>query len=124
MDKDDPFDPAKLALTPAQKAQWASTPRKIVRRREQFVLVPWSWIEKLNGATGQTHRVALCLLYLHWKGDGRPIKLANGMLWIDGVSRQSKWRALGDLERRGLIVVERRPKRAPIVLLVGNLSHL
>ena len=33
---------------------------------------------------------------------GLPIKLASGMLKIDGVSRQSKCRALRDLERRGL----------------------
>ena len=87
------------------------------RRRQHFVRVPWSWIERLSGAIGQTCLVVLHLLYLHWKGRGEPIKLANGMLRIDGISRQSKWRALGDLERRGVIVVERRRCRSPIVRL-------
>jgi len=67
---------------------------------------------------GQTYRVALCLLHLNWKAGGKPVKFPNGMLGIDGVSRRSKWRALNDLERRGLITVERRPGRSPIVRLL------
>lgn len=119
---DDPFDIKKLALTDEQvRARLAVVPRKIQKRRQHFVQVPWVWIEKLAGAHGQTYRVALALLYLHWKGKGEPIKLANGMLEIDGVSRRSKWRALNDLEHRDLIAVERRPRRAPFVQL--NLSR-
>jgi hypothetical protein len=56
---------------------------------------------------------------LHWKDNGAPIKLANGMLEMDGINRKAKSRALSDLERRGLItVVERRPKKSPIVELI------
>jgi hypothetical protein len=99
----------------------AVTPRKIERRREHFVRVPWTWIEALSGATGQTWHLALHLLHLHWKGNGAPIKLANGMLKVDGISRASKWRALAELERRRLITVERRPKRSPNIRL--SLSH-
>jgi hypothetical protein len=58
-------------------------------------------------------------LYLHWKDNGAPIKLANGMLEMDGISRKAKSRGLSELERRGLItVVERRPKKSPIVKLI------
>ena len=122
MTNDDPYaDVRQHRLTPETLAKLAVVPRKIQRRRQHFVSVPWTWIERLSRAAGQTYLVALHLLYLHWKGRGEPIKLANGMLRIDGISRQSKWRALGDLERRGLIVVERRRRRSPIVRL--NLSH-
>ena len=83
-----------------------------------------TWYERLNGAGGQRTIVAWWLLYLHWKDHGARFKLPNGMLRFDGVSRQSKWRALNDLESRGLIVVERRPRRSPIVRLVPeNLQH-
>jgi hypothetical protein len=119
MDDDDTFDLTKFAIPEVV----VITPKKILKRRERFVQVPWSWSERLNGATGQTYRVALFLLYLHWEGKGAPIKLPNGMLQIDGVSRHSKWRALNDLERRGLISVERRPKRSPIIQLNLNLSR-
>jgi hypothetical protein len=68
-----------------------------------------------KGASGQTLLLALHLLYLHWKGKGQPIKLANGMLEYDGISRFAKWRSLRELERRGLISVECRPKRSPLI---------
>jgi uncharacterized membrane protein len=53
-----------------------------------------------------------------WKNRGAPIKLTNGMLRIEGISRRSKWRALNGLERRGLIAVERRLRRSPIIRLL------
>src|SRR6516225_9618410 len=92
-------------------------PRKLEKRRKHFVQLPWTWVEALSGASGQTWQLAAHLLYLNWKGKGAPIKLANGMLEIDGISRWSKWRALPELERRGLVVIDRRRRRSPIVTL-------
>ena len=96
----------------------AVIPRALQRRRGHFIPVPMAWFERLAGASGQTYRIALCLLYLHWRAKGQPFQLANGLLQIDGVSRFSKWRALVDLERRGLIATERRRRRSPIVRLL------
>jgi hypothetical protein len=98
-------------------------PKKIRERDKHFARFPIPWVRRLHGAVGTTWEVAAYLLHLDFMGNGRqkkrgqPIKLANGMLKIDGVSRQSKWRALADLERRGLITVERRPRRSPIIRL-------
>jgi hypothetical protein len=112
--EDDPFDLGNLRLPPDQvKLPW--TPRKITKRRDHFIQVPFEWLERLNGAGGQVYALALHLLYLHWKAKGAPVKLANGMLKIDGISRQSKWRALAELERRGLISIGRRPKKSPLI---------
>jgi hypothetical protein len=96
----------------------AVVPQKIRKRRRHFVKVPWTWVEQLEGASGQVYRVALCLLYLHWKEDSAPVKLSNVILQIDGVGRQTKWRALRVLEQRGLIVVDRHPGRSPLVRLL------
>ena len=96
----------------------AAVPKKLQRRRRHFVLVPMAWYERLAGASGQTYCVALYLLYLNWRTEGRPFQLANGLLQLDGVSRHSKWRALNELERRGLIAVERRRCRSPMVRLL------
>ena len=107
------IDPAKLAAAPV--------PTKIRKRREQFVQVPMWWIERLGEsplATGATHQVACYLCHLSWKHHGKPFKLPNGMLGNDGISRQSKWRALADLERRKLILVKRRPKKSPVIHLM------
>lgn len=117
MDDDDPYDLNKLRLDP-QKLTTPYVPTKIRQRREQFVRTPMLWKEKLGEkplATGSTHQVALHLLYLHWKNSGKSFTFANGMLKYDGISRFSKWRALADLERRGLIIIERRTRRSPIV---------
>jgi hypothetical protein len=118
---EDHFDLEKLRLPPGETPERCvvRVPRKTQKRRQHFVKVPWTWVERLRGATGQTYRMALCLLYSHWKGRGEPVKLANGMLRIDGISRQTKWRVLGDLERRGLIAIERRPQRSPIVRVLA-----
>jgi hypothetical protein len=116
---DDNHDHASRAKDRALPANGVAerwiTPRKIEKRRKQFIIVPWWWFEKLQGAHGQTYRLAHILLYLHWKGGGASIKLANGMLHIDGVPRTTKKRALAELERRGLIAVARRSRRTPLV---------
>ena len=108
----DPFD---LALSDDQVRVLTVVPRKIQKRRQQFVVLPMTWYERMRGAHGQTYRVAWYLLFLHWKTNGDPVKLANGMLAIDGVPRTSKWRALCDLERRGLIAIKRRHRKSPII---------
>jgi hypothetical protein len=123
-DDPDPYaDLKQNRLTPETQAmiERGFVPRRISKRQQHFVQVPWFWVERLPGATGHTYLVGLHLLYLHWKTHGRPVKLPNGMLKIDGVSRQSKWRALRDLEKRGLIVVECQRRKSPIVRL--KLSH-
>ena len=122
--EDDPFTDLKrcrLSDDMVVLQRRAVVPGRIQRRRRHFISVPMAWFERLIGASGQTYRIALCLLYLDWRGSGEPIQLANGLLQIDGVSRQSKWRALADLEHRGLITIERRPRRSPMITL--NPSH-
>jgi hypothetical protein len=116
--KSDPLNVDNLRFQ-AGDEQWAAVPKKIRQRRQQFVQLPWTWIERLaQSRSANTYRVALTLLYLHWKANGEPIKLANGMLAIDGVSRFAKYRALAELEQFKLIKVERRPKKSPIVTLI------
>jgi hypothetical protein len=113
---DDPFDLDRLTFRDDQiQERPASVPAKIERRRQHFIKVPWRWMEKLSSASGRTFEVALRLLYMHWKNNGQPIKLANGMLAVDGIPSQSKRRALRDLEHRGLVAVEWRDRKSPIV---------
>ena len=112
--KDD-FDPKKYRLSNDDIPVTKVTPRKVRKRREQFVQMPWTWVERLQGARGATYQVAVRLLYLAWKQKCNEVKLANGMLEFDGISRFAKYRALAALERRGLVKVERPPRKSPIV---------
>jgi hypothetical protein len=110
------LDLKSFELSPAFLS--TAKPPKPKKKRERFVCVPWSWVEKLSGARGQTLRVAIVLLHLHWKAQGRPVKLANGKLQSDGISRRAKWRALLELESLGLISIERRPKKSPVIQIL------
>jgi hypothetical protein len=113
----DDFDIKALRIDPARFAA-PHVPAKIRKRREQFVMMPMWWYEKLlskPAIAGRTILVALYLLHLDWKNHGKPFNLPNGMLKYDGVSPRSKWRALTDLERRGLIIVDRRRRKSPMV---------
>ena len=89
---------------------------KAERRRQQFVQVPLWWIDALRSAHyTSTYRVALYLLYRHWKDHGRnPIPVSNVALASVGVSRREKWRALAELERFALIEIARRPRKVPL----------
>lgn len=114
---DDPFDIEALRIPPeeADLRLRMVTPHKIRKRREHFVRIPFTWIERLDGVSGKTYSMALHLLYRNWKANGAAFKLGNDMLAIDGIGRTVKWRALAELERRGLISVEHRLKKSPII---------
>ena len=120
--KDDPFDVEGLRIDPHDSTLVgkAARPRKVKWQRK-FVRVPWAWVNRLKVSNrGVTYRLALLLLYEYWRTGGRPIQLSNAMLTGDGVTRRSKWRALLELEQFGLLKVERRPRKSPVVtLLVG-----
>jgi hypothetical protein len=89
------------------------------KKRETFIRTPFSWWEKLSGCHGQTLAVALFIIHLDWKSRGcRPVKLANGALDSYGISRRTKWRALKELESLGLITVERRVGKSPIIQIL------
>jgi hypothetical protein len=65
-----------------------------------------------------TYKLALFLIYEHWRNGGRAIRLANAALAEVGVTRRTKGQALAELERFGLIKVERRRQASPLVTLL------
>jgi len=89
------------------------------RKRRHFIKVPLLWVERLAEARHiATYRVALHLLYQNWKMGGQPVPLPNGPLIAAGIARGTKWRALSELERLGLVIVERRKRKAPRVTVL------
>lgn len=84
-------------------------------RKQGYTKVPKLWQEYLikADADAATYRVALYLLdQATWTID---VPLGNRVLAKHGVSRWGKWRALRKLRRVGLVAVEERPRRAPVV---------
>jgi hypothetical protein len=113
----DDFDLAKQAVDVPTKTV---TPRRIVKRRQSFVRVPLAASEVLaKTARDKTYPVYHHLLYESWRAGGRPVKLANGFLERVGIDRFAKKRALEQLERVGLVKVDWRDRKSPIVTVLG-----
>jgi hypothetical protein len=104
------LDPSKLEPRPK------SAPAKKAWRR-QFIKFPWAWMDQLRTARHVvTYRIALYLVYEHWRNGRRPVTLSNVAMAREGVAPGTKWRGLKELEQAGLIRIERRPRKSPIVI--------
>jgi hypothetical protein len=110
----EPFELEQLRIDPER----VTKPVKPKKWRRHFVRVPWVWVERLQTARRvSTYRLALLLVYEHWRTGARPVVLSNVFTHAEGLSRRSKWRAIAELERLGLIQVKRHQRRAPMVVL-------
>ena len=109
----------KLDLEQAAGNSAVSTRRKWERHKDQFVKVPMAWVRQLQKASGtSTYRLALYLLFCHWKNGGRANTVSNVAVAEYGISRRQKWRALTELEHLGLIHLERRGGQSPMVTVL------
>jgi hypothetical protein len=83
-----------------------------------FVKFPNHWRKLLRGASGTTYGLAIELLFLKFRNRGLPIILSNQVLGKFKVSRPTKWRAVIDLEARGVISIERRHRKSPRITVL------
>jgi hypothetical protein len=97
--------------------------KKQKKQEEDFTIITLSMLKLLNVTSVQTLRLAILILYLHWKDNGDAIKLSNTMPKEFNISRESKRRALIELERRGFITVERQSRKTPTVKLAIKSSR-
>jgi len=87
--------------------------------KEPFVKVPLWWAAEAAKATKTPKALVwLRLLHMAWKANSPTFPLPNGKLESEGVSRFAKYRALRELEAAGLVVVERRHGKSPLVSIV------
>jgi len=97
----------------------SAKPKRRGRATDPFVKMPLWWAEAAAKATGSpTTLVLVELLHRHWKTSQLTFPLPNGRLGKLGASRDVKRRVLRDLERAGLITVERPARKTPLVTLV------
>jgi hypothetical protein len=116
----DPIDMEALQIDPADPALVPRSAGKTRKKKweRKFISFPWSWLEHLRASRGATYRVALLLVYEHWRTGGRVIKLTNIMAAEVGVSPDAKIRAVDDLEQAGLVKAERRPNKSPLITVL------
>jgi hypothetical protein len=91
-------------------------PKTRRQKVDPFAKVPLRWATAAAKAT-RTPKALVWVLLLHevWKTKGAPFPLSNERLSRYGVTRETKRRALAEMEAAGLITVERRRGRAPVV---------
>jgi hypothetical protein len=88
------------------------------RKTEQFVTVPLWWAKDAAKAT-RTPKALVCihLLYAQWEAKRATFPFPANRLTRAGVSRSTRRRALCELAAAGLIIVERRHGRPPLVTI-------
>jgi hypothetical protein len=95
--------------------------KKAYQRKEPlFTKVPRAWAVALAGARHvKTYPLAIHLLNLAWKSEEQTgLTLANGALAELGVTRWHKWAGLHELEALGLISIDRRIRKSPLIQLL------
>jgi hypothetical protein len=99
---------------------YARAPAKRKRSKESFIQVPLDRVAAAAKATnGRKMLVWLLILHRCWKENKRTVPVTNELVGKYGISSKAKTRALQQLERAGLITVEWRGRRNPIVTKIG-----
>ena len=97
----------------------APVKRKTKKWQRRFVSVPWVWANQLKTCDrAATFKLALLLLYEHWRSNGSWVRLTNALAATMDILPEAKRRALADLERRGLVSVERGSRETPVVTVL------
>ena len=113
----DDLDVEKLRVDPEFEQQARKSKRKGWQRL--CTVVPRAWeLRLLEAKRVSTYRLAIELLYLHWYNNGKPVTVSSKVAQAAKISVRSKWEALAELERLGLIEVDRRPRKSPRVVLL------
>lgn len=117
----DPFDPGNLSL-PTTNTKRAMNGEKPPRHRpgEKFLKgpVPWKWLSRAAIQPGRALHVAITIWFMAGIKNNRRMRLPSGILRDFSVSRYSEYRALNNLESAGLISVNRKRGRNPIITIL------
>jgi hypothetical protein len=125
------FDAKELALTQelkeeifaAQAARTATeTSRKLGRRaqRVEFVMLPYAQTMSVAGKVKTSAALAVMveLAYQVFKTHKPEVVLSNSILRTIGISRKAKLRALRQLETAGIVAVDWRGQKSPLVTVL------
>ena len=116
--RDDEDDELEHEFQQFKQAACRPSPERRKRQREQFVKIPLWWAEQAARATKTPQAyVWIWLLRLAWEAKAKTFPLPNQKLRQAGVSCEIKRRALAKLEVAGLLKVERRHGKTPVVTL-------
>jgi hypothetical protein len=117
----DPFSPENLKFVPGDmipvvKVELPST--RVKRERRFLPALTERLFDRIAALPGKSLAVYLILLQRSRIDSANPVVLTSTRLRRSGLSRWDKERALSTLEKAGLVRVERRDRRNPLVWLL------
>jgi hypothetical protein len=92
------------------------------KSKGSFVKIPMAWKDRLFEVGARNARTIMIGVELHalfFKAFRKPFPLTNTAMAKMGIDRHAKYRALVKLEALGLIKVERRPGKSPLITRPG-----
>jgi hypothetical protein len=97
----------------------AAAPPAKCKKRRPFVMVPLETMAVACAALNcRKALVWLWLMHQVWKTKKRTVPVPNKALAALGVTRDVKRQALDQLEAAGLVTVDRRPKKTPLITVL------
>jgi hypothetical protein len=120
---DTAFDPARFKLPPEVADELAKAKpkqhNKKAKRTEPFLQISHKAIRAGAKVLG-CHRLLVWLYIFHrvWSDNSNTVVIGNQTLRSWGVPRYAKYRALSQLAEAGLISVQWRERRSPVVTLI------
>jgi hypothetical protein len=120
------FDPSNFKLPPEMAADLAKAASKRhgerPRRIEPFLQVPHKALVAGSAVLRSSKQFLVWLYVFHrvWSDKNNTVVVANQTLNSWGVSRDQKTQALRLLEEAGLITVQWRERRSPLVTLLTD----
>jgi hypothetical protein len=110
-----------LKQVPAQRLEAtprSSTSQRRLIRGEFIKAIPLQWLTPAAASPGKTLAVALAVWFQFGRSKGRPFKLTSAILKRFSVSRKASYHGLKELEKIGLITVQRQKGKNPIVTVL------
>ena len=107
---------------PSRRVELPSTKKR--KARHFIPPIPLGWFQRVCQLPGKAPVLASVLWYLYRLKKSRTFVLAQGRLNGFGISRWAKCHALKALEAAGLVSVERRPKKSPVVTILDRPTDL
>ena len=80
--------------------------------------IPLPWLSEAAILSGRTLHVALCLWFLSGLQKSKTVKIEKAALDAFGLTRKTVYRGLDKLSEEGLIEVDQRPGKYPIIQIL------
>lgn len=102
----------------AQQIDTKPTPPTSAARGSEAPGVSRDWLLKAARLPGKSLHLAIALQLATVEQGNRQVALGNIVSRRFGIDRNAKYRSLQWMENEGLVVVERKPGRSPLVTIL------